>query len=276
MVLAFCDFLMTLYYCIKFHLIPLFTFRGTLRTGFLLQKIKKACNCVNILFYRVMIRAFCTFSAVPLSMFKFSFNLLVYFQSSAPDKLFISKIKKESNSLNTTDRVTILALWTFADGLLKCIKFHFIPLYTFRDMIRTNFLLQNRKKGSNSVNTVDRVMVLKLRSFADGSLSMCQSSFTSLIYFQRYAPEKLFIAKNKKGSNSVNTVDRVTIHAFCTFFGFPCILSEMCSGQTSYCKMKKESNSVNTIDRVMISALCNFPHGPLSVYNVSLIYPQYF
>ena len=66
-------------------------------------------------------------------------------------------------------------------------------------MIRTNFLFQNRKKESNSVNTVDRVMVLKLRSFADGSLSMCQSSFTSLIYFQRYAPEKLFIAKNKKG-----------------------------------------------------------------------------
>ena len=41
MVLAFCNFLMTLYYCIKFHLIPLYTFRGKLRTGFLLQKLKK-------------------------------------------------------------------------------------------------------------------------------------------------------------------------------------------------------------------------------------------
>ena len=55
------------------------------------------------------------------------------------------------------------------------------------------------------------------------------------MYLQRYAPDKLFIAKMKKGNNSVNTVDRVTV-----------------------------------------LALGNFSHGPLSVYQVSLNYLQYF
>ena len=57
----------------------------------------------------------------------------------------------------------------------------------------------------------------------------------SLLYVQRYAPDKLFIAKIKKGSNSVNTGDRI-----------------------------------------MVLASCNSPHGPLSVYQVSLNYLQYF
>ena len=44
---------------------------------------------------------------------------------------------------------------------------------------------------------------------------MYQVSLNSFVYFQRYAPDKLFIAKMKKGSNSVNTVDRVMVLAFC-------------------------------------------------------------
>ena len=40
-------------------------------------------------------------------------------------------------------------------------------------------------------------------------------------------------------------------------------------------KITKENNSVNTGDRVMVLALCNSPHGPLSVYQVSLNYLQY-
>ena len=38
---------------------------------------------------------------------------------------------------------------------------------------------------------------------------MYQVSFDSLLYFQRYASDELFIANIKKGSNSVNTGDRV-------------------------------------------------------------------
>ena len=93
-----------------------------------------------------MILAFCTFADGPLSMHQVSFNSLAYFQRYAPNKLFIAKMKK----------------------------------------------------GSNPVNTVDMVMVLAL-CYSDGPLSMYQVSFNSLAYFQRYAPDKLFIAKMKKG-----------------------------------------------------------------------------
>ena len=54
--------------------------------------------------------------------------------------------------------------------------------------------------GSNSVNTGDRVMVLTLCSSAHDPLSVYQVSFNSLIYFQGYTPDKLFSAKNIKGS----------------------------------------------------------------------------
>ena len=106
-------------------------------------------------------------------------------------------------------------------------------VYIKRNVLDKHFIAKI-KKASNSVNTVDRVLILALRTSADGLLSVYQVSFNSLVYFQRYAPAKLFIAKMKKGSNSVNTVDRV-----------------------------------------MVLALCNSPHGPLSVYQVSLNYHQF-
>ena len=55
----------------------------------------------------------------------------------------------------------------------------------------------------------------------DGHLSMYEVSFNSLLYFQRYVPDKLFIAKIKKGSNSVNTRDRAMVLAFCNFLYGP-------------------------------------------------------
>ena len=70
---------------------------------------------------------------------------------------------------------------------------------------------------------------------------MYQVSFNFLLYFRRYAPDKLFIAKLKKGSNSVNTGDRVMVLAFCNFPYSPLPVSsfiylfskllEICSGQ---------------------------------------------
>ena len=56
------------------------------------------------------------------------------------------------------------------------------------------------KKGSNSVKIVNRVMIVAFCTFSDGLLSIYQVSFNSLVYFQRYAPDSLFIAKIKKGS----------------------------------------------------------------------------
>ena len=55
----------------------------------------------------------------------------------------------------------VLALCTSSDGSLSMYKFHTISFYTFRDMLWTSFLLQKIKKGSNSINTGDRVMVLE-------------------------------------------------------------------------------------------------------------------
>ena len=45
---------------------------------------------------------------------------------------------------------------------------------------------------------------------------MCQVTFDSDKYFQRYASDKLVIAKIGKGNNSINTGDRVMVLAFCT------------------------------------------------------------
>ena len=78
------------------------------------------------------------------------------------------------------------------------------------------YLLQTLKKN-NSVITCGRVMVLALCTFSDSHLSIFYVSFNSLLYFQRYAPDKLFTAKTKKGNNFVNAGDRVMFLAFCNF-----------------------------------------------------------
>ena len=61
-------------------------------------------------------------------------------------------------------------------------------------------------------------MVYALSTFSDKFLSMYQVLFNSFLYFQRYAPDKLNIAKMRKGSNFVNTFDRVIV---LTFYNFP-------------------------------------------------------
>ena len=79
-------------------------------------------------------------------------------------------------------------------------------------------------------------MVLALCNFPYDPLSVYKVLFNSLVYFQRYAPDKFsFISKIKKGSNSVNTDD----------WG-------------------------------MVLALCKYPHDLLSTYQVSFIYLVYF
>ena len=92
-------------------------------------------------------------------------------------------------------------------------------------------------------------MVLGLCTYSDDIQSMYRVLFYSLLYFQGYAPDKLNIAEIRKGSNFVNTGDRVMVLAFCDFSHGPLsiyqvsfnshILSEICSGQSFYCKNKK-------------------------------------
>ena len=50
---------------------------------------------------------------------------------------------------------------------------------------------------------------------------MYSVSFNSLLYIQRYAPVKLFIATKVNGSNFLNTDVRAMVLAFCNFFHNP-------------------------------------------------------
>ena len=155
-------------------------------------------------------------------MYQVSFNSLLYFQRYALDKLFIAKIKKGGNSINTDDRVMVLAFCT----LYQCIKFHSFIFNTFRDMLQTSLLLQKLEREI-TVITCDKFKNLALCTSSDGYSSMYQVSFNSLLYFQRYAPDKLLFAKIRKGSNSVNTGDRVKVLAFCNSLNSPLSLYQV-------------------------------------------------
>ena len=96
------------------------------------------------------------------------------------------------------------------------------------------------------MNTGDKIMVLAFCCSPHSPLSVYQVSCNSLVYFQRYAPDKLFIANIKRSSKSVNTVDRGMILAVCTTpdgplsmfqasFNSP-VYFQICSGQAFYCK----------------------------------------
>ena len=128
-----------------------------------------------------------------LSMYQVSFKSLLYFQRYAPVKLFIEKIKKGSNSLNTGDSVMVLALCNFLHGPQSVYQVSFIYLQYFQRYALDKLTIAKIRKGNNSVITSDRVMVLALCTFSDGHLSMYQVSLNSLLYFQIYAPDKLFI-----------------------------------------------------------------------------------
>ena len=105
----------------------------------------------------------------------------------------------------------------------------------FKRYATDKLIIAKIKMGSNSVITCYRVTVLPLCTISDGCLSMYQVSFDSLLYFQRYAPDKFNIAKIRKGNNSIKTDNRVMVLAFFTS-----------------------------------------PRSPLSLYQVSFIYLQYF
>ena len=53
--------------------------------------------------------------------------------------------------------------------------------------------------GCNTAKSGDKVTVLAFCTFSIGPLSIHQVSFHSLLYFQRYASDKLFIAKIENG-----------------------------------------------------------------------------
>ena len=107
----------------------------------------------------------------------------------------------------------MLAFCTFSHYHLSVYQVSFVYLQYFRDMLQTNLLLQ--KLGREiTVITCERVMVLAFCTSSDDLLPMYQVLFSFLLHFQRYAPDKLSTAKIRKGSNSIDTGDRVMILAF--------------------------------------------------------------
>ena len=110
----------------------------------------------------------------------------------------------------------MLALCTSSQYHYQYIKFYLFLFNTFRDMLQTNLLLQKLEREI-TVITCNRVMVLALCTSSGDILSMYEVLFNSLPYSQRYAPDKLNIAKIRMVSNSVNTGDRVMVFAFCNF-----------------------------------------------------------
>ena len=80
----------------------------------------------------------------------------------------------------TDAQAPLLALCTSSDGHLSMyqVSFHSL-LYFHRDPPHKLFIAKI-KKGSNSANTGDRVMVLAFCSFLHGPLSVYQVSFIYL------------------------------------------------------------------------------------------------
>ena len=115
-------------------------------------------------------------------MYQVSFNSLLCFQRCASDNLYIAKLRKENNSVNTENMVMIIiAVCTLPYSLYQCIKFHLFIIYTLRDMLWTSLLLQKLGKESNSVITCDKVTVLALSLFSEYRLSMYRVSFNFLL-----------------------------------------------------------------------------------------------
>ena len=79
-------------------------------------------------------------------MYQVSFDSLLYFQRYALDKLFIAKIKKGSNSVNTGDPIMVLAFCNSPHGPLSVYQVSFIIFNTFRAMLQTSLLLQKLER----------------------------------------------------------------------------------------------------------------------------------
>ena len=82
----------------------------------IIAKIKMGSNS-KITCNRVTVLALCTISDGHLNV-QVSFDYLLYFQRYAPDKFNIAKISKGNNSINTADRVMVLAICTSPHSLL--------------------------------------------------------------------------------------------------------------------------------------------------------------
>ena len=93
----------------------------------------------------------------------------------------------------------------------------FNDLQYFQRYAPDRLIIAQIRKKNNCAVTYNRIRVLAFCTSSDDRLSMYQVSFNSLLYFQGYALDRLFIVKVKKAGNSVHTGDMVLVLAFCHF-----------------------------------------------------------
>ena len=84
----------------------------------------------------------------------------------------------------------VLTLCISSDGHLTKYQVSFNSLLYFQRYAPEIFFTAKIKKGNNSGNTGDRVMVLAFSNSPHGPLSEFQVSLHYLQYFQRYAADK--------------------------------------------------------------------------------------
>ena len=174
--------LMAIYQCIKFHLIPFYTFRVMLRTSFLLQKLRR-----EVIPYILVTGLWFLHSAIHLmALYQCSkFHLFIFntFRDMLWTSLLLQKLEREITLKLLVIELRFLHSALSLMAVCQCIKFYLISFYTFRDMLQTSFLLQKLRRGVTPVNTGDRVMVLTFCNSPHGPLSVYQVSLNYLQYF---------------------------------------------------------------------------------------------
>ena len=90
------------------------------------------------------------------------------------DKLIIAKIKMESNSANTCNRVNVLALCTISEGNLSMYQV---------SLDSDKFNIAKIRKGNESIIIDNRVMFLAFCTSPHSPLSLSRVSFIYPQYF---------------------------------------------------------------------------------------------
>ena len=123
------------------------------------------------------------------------------FRDMLQTSFYCKNKKRGSYSENTGARVMILAFCNSLYSPLSVYQVSLNYLHYFQRYALDKSVMDGLTFYTNVCNSTksdDRVMVLAFCSSSISPLTIYQVSFHSLLYFQRYAPNKLFIAKTEK------------------------------------------------------------------------------
>ena len=109
-------------------------------------------------------------------------------------------LQKERREI--TPYILVIRIWFLHSAITlmavyQCIKF-ILFISAFSEICFRQAYYCKTKDGYNSVIACDRDTFLAFCTFSTRSLLMYQVSFHSLLYFQRYAPDKLLFQNIKR------------------------------------------------------------------------------